>query len=192
MLSKTPKPLNRFNSLPINEQQRGRMDRIRQLVKRLFLESRHLCPEGRYLDQAHEQLEIVHMLLNKSISHDWEGSPDQIATDDPVLAPSFDVEALCEALDADVPEPDYPIEAVDQELRDMGVDPDEVGQRGEELVQGLLAERDGKPLEDQVGELQYRVDKLMRENKMWAKKVGESAVEIDRLSALLEQEEGAA
>lgn len=147
MLSKTPNPFNRFNSLPINEQQRGRMDRIRQLVKRLFLESRHLCPEGRYLDQAHEQLEIVHMLLNKSISHDWEGSSDQIATDDPVLAPSFDVEALCEALDADVLEPDYPIEEVDQDLRDMGVDPDEVGQRGEELVQGLLAEKKSKAKE---------------------------------------------
>jgi hypothetical protein len=86
--------------------------------------------------------------------------------------------------------PDYPIEAVDQELRDMGVDPDELGQRGEELVQGLLAEQDDKPLEDQVGELQYRLDKLMRENKMWAEKVGESAVEIDRLNALLEKAEG--
>jgi hypothetical protein len=79
---------------------------------------------------------------------------------------------------------------VDQELRDMGVDPDELGQRGEELVQGLLAEQDDKPLEDQVGELQYRLDKLMRENKMWAEKVGESAVEIDRLNALLEKAEG--
>jgi len=30
-----------------------------------------VCPPGYYIERALDQLEVVHMLLNKSVSHDW-------------------------------------------------------------------------------------------------------------------------
>jgi hypothetical protein len=41
----------------------------------------------------------------------------------------------------DVLDPDYPAELVDEDLREMGLDPDAVGQRGATLAARLLAER---------------------------------------------------
>lgn len=49
--------------------------------------------------------------------------------------------AKLERLDDDLLDPDYPIELVERELRDIGLDPDEVGRRGVELVERLKKQR---------------------------------------------------
>lgn len=48
---------------------------------------------------------------------------------------------LLEVRAAEVLEPDYPIELVDQELREAGGDPEAIGKRGVALVEKLLAKR---------------------------------------------------
>ena len=48
---------------------------------------------------------------------------------------------LMERRAAEVLEPDYPIELVDEELREAGGDPEAIGKRGVELVEELLAKR---------------------------------------------------
>lgn len=44
-------------------------------------------------------------------------------------------------LDDDILQPDYPIELVDADLREMGLEPGAAAQRGLEFVGGLLNER---------------------------------------------------
>jgi hypothetical protein len=57
-----------------------------------------------------------------------------------------DPEAQWRALRAiardDMLAPDYPEELLDEELREAGADPDELGRHGEEFVKKLLAERE--------------------------------------------------
>lgn len=48
---------------------------------------------------------------------------------------------LLELRAAEVLEPDYPIELVDEELREAGGDPEAIGKRGAALVAALLAKR---------------------------------------------------
>jgi hypothetical protein len=52
--------------------------------------------------------------------------------------------ALDESLASDVLDPEYPIEWVDEDLRAMGVDPEEVAKRGVQFVKRLLSEREQK------------------------------------------------
>jgi hypothetical protein len=51
---------------------------------------------------------------------------------------------MLQRLDDDILEPDYPESLVDEELRAMGADPDEIGRWGVELVNRLKAERAGR------------------------------------------------
>jgi hypothetical protein len=46
-----------------------------------------------------------------------------------------------ERIAEDVLDPEYPKELLDEELREMGLDPEGVGRRGADLAQRLLAER---------------------------------------------------
>ena len=48
---------------------------------------------------------------------------------------------LLEMRAAEVLEPDYPIELVDEELSESGGDPEAIGKRGAALVETLLAKR---------------------------------------------------
>jgi hypothetical protein len=48
---------------------------------------------------------------------------------------------LLEVRAAEVLEPDYPIELVDEELREAGGDPEAIGKRGAALIETLLAKR---------------------------------------------------
>ena len=50
---------------------------------------------------------------------------------------AFTLEHMIECLAADMLDPEYPMELIKQELRDAGLDPEEVGRRGEELVAEL-------------------------------------------------------
>jgi len=57
--------------MPVTGRQQATMNRLRSLVNGLASESRRVCPPGYYIERALDQLEVVHMLLNKSVSHDW-------------------------------------------------------------------------------------------------------------------------
>lgn len=47
------------------------------------------------------------------------------------------LERMMESLAEDVLDPEYPIELVEQELRDAGIDPDKVAEDGKKLVEEL-------------------------------------------------------
>lgn len=47
------------------------------------------------------------------------------------------LERMIEDLASDVLDPDYPIELVEQELRDAGIDPEKVAENGKKLVEEL-------------------------------------------------------
>lgn len=62
------------------------------------------------------------------------------------------LEKIKESIDSDVLRADYPQDMVDAELREMGLDPTDVGARGVALVEKLKANRTDKPLLPEWGD----------------------------------------
>lgn len=54
------------------------------------------------------------------------------------------LEELRESLEADVLDPEYPIEMVEEELRAAGLDPEKIGAEGEAIARDALAKRKAK------------------------------------------------
>jgi hypothetical protein len=83
-------------------------------------------------------------------------------TDDTKKRDPREIVRAIDRIAEDVLDPDYPDELVDEDLREMGLDPEAVGRRGADLAARLLAERRealrdeaiaaGAPLADRLAE----------------------------------------